>query len=145
VLTGIQDLAGTDRFYYKVAWSLDNSGKAPAWSKTIFGPDCGGTQAGGSANIADIDCNEKPDLVLTRIDSPAGANNFWCYMDWDIDINGNVTSWSSPKFLGPAVGYVTEGGGTAVGDIYHKGKMDILLMELDNPHGNDRYTIEYIN
>ena len=137
VLMGVDNPEKGNAFRYCVGKNLDKTGKPTSWTPVIQAP-CylGWSNAGGGASLADINGNGKLDLVLSGIDSPSGANNFWCYIGWDIDINGNVTSWS-PKFVGPAVGYITEGGGTAVGDIDHNGKMDILLMGLDNPYGVD--------
>ena len=137
VLMGVDNPEQGNAFRYSIGKNLDGTGKPASWTPVIQAP-CylGWSNTGGGASLADINGNGKLDLVLSGIDSPSGANNFWCYIGWDIDINGNVTGWS-PKFLGSAVGHITEGGGTAVGDIDHNGKMDILLMGLDNPYGAD--------
>ncbi len=138
VFAGIQDLAGTDRFYYKVAWNLDNSGKASAWSKTIFGPDCGGTQAGGGADIADIDGNGKPDLLLMSVDDPDGANAFWYYIGWNLNSSGVAASWSSKVHVnGP--GSLDSGGGAALGDIDKNGRPELVLMGIDNPEQDNAF------
>jgi len=137
VLMGVDNPEKGNSFRYCVGKNLDKTGKPTSWTPVIQAPcNLGWSNAGGGASLADINGNGKLDLVLSGIDSPTGANNFWCYIGWDIDINGNVTGWSS-KFVGPAVGYINEGGGTAIGDIDHNGKMDILLMGLDNPYGAD--------
>jgi hypothetical protein len=124
-------------FWYAVGQNFAANGKATAWTNHISAPcNLGWSTAGGGAALADINGNGKPDLVLTGIDSPSGANNFWCYVGWDIDINGNVTGWS-PKFVSPSPGNMTIGGGTAVGDIDKNGIPDILLMSVDDPYGKD--------
>jgi hypothetical protein len=138
LLMGVQDLAGTDRFYYKVAWNLDNSGKASEWSKTIFGPDCGGTQAGGGADIADIDGNGKPDLLLMSVDDPEGANSFWYYIGWNLNSGGVAASWSS-KMQVAGIGSLNSGGGAALGDIDKNGRPDLVLMGIDNPEQDNSF------
>ena len=50
-------------------------------------------------------------------------------------INGNAASWSS--FSRPALGNMTSGGGAAIGNIDKDETMDLLLMTIDDPYGND--------
>jgi len=138
VLMGIQDLPGSDRFYYQVAWDLDYTGKAAGWSKTYFGPYCGGTQAGGGADIADIDRNGKPDLVLMSIDDPEGANAFWYFIGWNLNTNGEPASWSS-KFQIDGLGWDNAGGGMALNDIDGNGQPEIVLAAIDNPSGANKF------
>jgi hypothetical protein len=54
---------------------------------------------------------------------------------WDLNINGQVTGWS--EFKGPQPGWITEGAGTAIGDIDKNGILDMLFMAIDNPYGSD--------
>jgi hypothetical protein len=137
VLMAVDNPEGTNKFWYKVGRNLDKTGKAASWTSTIIAPVyLGDLSAGAGAALADVNNNGKLDLVLSNIDNPAGANDFWCYIGWDIDINGNVTGWSS-RFIGPALGDITNGGGVAVGRITKNGSLDLLLMAIDNPYGAD--------
>jgi hypothetical protein len=137
VLMGVDNPEKGNAFRYSIGKNLDVTGKPASWTPVIQAP-CylGWSSAGGGAALADINSNGKLDLILSGIDNPTGANTFWCYVGWDIDINGNVTGWS-PKFSGPATGNISYGGGTAVGDINKNGIMDMLLMTVDNPYGVD--------
>ena len=134
---GIDNPEQDNSFWYVIGKNLDKSGVAASWTAKIAAP-CylGWSTAGGGAALADINGNGKPDLVITSLDSPSGANTFWCYIGWDIDINGHVAGWSS-KFIGPSPGNITKGGVTAVADIDKNGKLDLLLMSIDDPYGND--------
>ncbi|MFH0761038.1 MAG: VCBS repeat-containing protein [Bacteroidota bacterium] len=138
VLMGIQDLVGHDRFYYKVAWNLDGTGKASGWSEIIYGPACGEVQAGGGADIGDIDGNGVPDLLLMNVDNPEGANSFRYHIGWNLGTDGTAASWS-PMLQGPALGWDNSGGGAALGDIDKNGRPDLVFMGIDNPSGNNKY------
>ncbi len=137
VLMAVDNPGGPNRFWYTVGRNLDATGKAASWTPSIIAPfNLGDLSAGGGAALADVNSNGKPDLVLTNIDSPVGSNEIWCYIGWDIDINGNVTGWSG-RFIGPAMGNMTNGGGVAVGHINRNEFTDILLMTIDDPYGKD--------
>ena len=137
ILTGIDNPAGANKFWYRIGRNLDNSGNASSWTSMLTAPvNLGDLSSGGGAALADLNGNGKPDLILTVIDSPTGYNPFWCYIGWDVDINGNVTGWSG-KFIGPSLGNMSSGGGTAMADIDKNGILDILLMAVDNPYGKD--------
>jgi len=143
VMTGIQDMAGNDRFYYKVAWNLDATGKASSWSQALFTPDISGEQAGGGADIGDIDGNGVPDLLLMYVDNPEAYNSFRYIIGWNLGKQGKASSWSS-AYQGPTIGYLNSGGGAALGDIDHSGRPDLVLMGIDNPtteNTNYWYTI----
>jgi hypothetical protein len=138
VFTGIQWLPEGDRFYYKVAWNLDNTGKAASWSKTFYGPSCGTAQSGGGADIADIDGNGIPDLLVMSVDNPEKSNSFWYYIGWNMGTGGQVTSWS-PKIQVNGLGWDNSGGGAALGDIDKNGLQDVVLMGIDNTSTNNSF------
>jgi hypothetical protein len=138
VLTGMQWLTGDDRFYYKIAWNLDNTGKAASWSETIYGPNCGESQAGGGADIADIDRNGVPDLLIMSVDDPVESNAFWYYIGWNMGTNGQVSSWSN-KIQLDGLGWDNAGGGLALGDLDGNGITEMVLTAIDNPGGANRF------
>jgi hypothetical protein len=136
VLMGIDNPDGPNHFRYAIGKNFDNAGTPASWTSMIIGPgNIGNLSAGGGAALADINGNGKLDLVLMAIDSPTGANEFRIWVGWDVDINGNVTGWSS--FKGPVPGNMTTGGGAAIGDIDKNGILDLLLMSVDDPYGID--------
>jgi hypothetical protein len=138
VLMGIQDLSGEDRFYYKVAWNLDATGKAAGWSQAIYGPGCAMTQAGGGADIGDIDGNGVPDLLLMWVDDPEGANSFCYSIGWNLGANGQPASWGA-RMQGTVIGFDNSGGGAAVGDIDKNGRPEVVFMAIDNPETANYY------
>jgi hypothetical protein len=139
VLVGIQDQPGYKRFYYKIGFNLDATGKVSSWSDGIYSPPISVYQQGGGADIGDIDRNGQPDLLLMYIDDPDQANSFRYIIGWNLDTNGIAESWSD-YIQGPTIGWDTAGGGAALGDIDGDGCLDLLLMGVDNPSGtNDSY------
>ncbi|MBV5331488.1 hypothetical protein JZU69_03670, partial [bacterium] len=119
VLVGIDDVWGTnDRFYYKMAWNLlsERDGRAQTWSKAYFSPPISAYQAGAGADVADIDANGRPDLLLMYVDDPDGVNQFRYHIGWNLSATtGQAASWSS-MIVGPNIGNSNQGGGAALGD-----------------------------
>jgi len=140
VLTGIEDQAGPDRFYYKVAWNLDATGKAASMTGSIFGPTIGESEAGAGADITDLDNNGFPDLILMVEDDPEGANSFRYYIGWNLNHQGIAAAWSD-MLQGPAIGDLDAGGGAAVGDIDKNGRPDVIFMGIDDPQTNNKFRI----
>lgn len=132
VLVGIQDEQGADRFYYKVAWNLDATGKASSMTGTMIGATIGEGQAGAGADITDLDNNGIPDLVLMVVDDPEAENSFRYYIGWNLNHQGVPQGWSD-MIQGPSLGTFDSGGGAAIGDIDKNGRPDMLLMAIDNP------------
>lgn len=142
VLMGIQDLPGPDRYYYKVAFNLDANGKAAAMTGTLFGPTVGEVQAGGGADIYDIDGNGIPDLVFMNVDDPQGANSFRYNIGWNLDNQGVPTVWG-PMIQGPTIGDMDAGGGAAIGDLDKNGKPELVFMGIDNPEQENSFWLYF--
>jgi hypothetical protein len=138
VMMGIQDLVGPDRFYYKVAWNIDATGKAASMTSTIFGPVIGEGQAGAGTDITDLDNNGRPELMLMVVDDPQGDNSYRYYIGWNLNQQGIASSWSS-MIQGPPLGNENSGGGAAIGDIDKNGRPDMLFMSVDNPEQDNNF------
>ncbi len=59
-------------------------GKAAGWSQAFRGPIIGEMQSGGGADIADINHNGIPDLLVMVVDNPENGNSFWYNIGWDM-------------------------------------------------------------
>jgi hypothetical protein len=138
VMVGIQRTVGPSYFYYKVAYNLTTLGEVSSWSPTCWGPVIGNNQEGAGADIADIDGNGIPDLLLMCVDAPSGSNSFRYYIGWNLSGTGQVTSWS-PMIQGPTIGYDNSGGGAALGDIDGNGRPEVVFMGIDNTATDNYY------
>lgn len=137
VFVGIDNPWQDNTIWMVIGKNINWFGLAESWTPKIILPcDIGWSSAGGGAALADINKNGHPDLLLMNIDSPTGPNGLWSWVGWDIDINGNVASWSAISSR-PSLGNITSGGGAAIGDIDLNGTPDLFLMTIDNPYGND--------
>ncbi|MBM4463815.1 MAG: VCBS repeat-containing protein, partial [Chloroflexi bacterium] len=137
-LTGILDPFGSSCFLYKIGWDMNTSGSPSRWSSIIQVTGFGNLYEGGGAAIADINGNGKLDLLLMGIDAPDGPNKFRYKIGWDLKSDGTATSWSSPIHVS-GVGDRNAGGGAAIADIDGNGKLDLLLMGIDDADGPNQF------
>jgi hypothetical protein len=134
LLMAIDNPDGANQFRYTIGWNLDTNGNPESWSDIVHGPSPGSLTAGGGADIADIDGNGRPDLLLMSIDNPDGPNQFRYTIGWNLDINGNPESWSDIIHCS-SPGYRTTGAGAAI--IEDAGYSNLLLMAIDDPLGQE--------
>ncbi|MBI2916501.1 MAG: VCBS repeat-containing protein, partial [Chloroflexi bacterium] len=115
--------------------------KVTRWSdKITHAPSGMGDQHdGGGVAIADIDGNGTLDLLVMAIDDPSGANEFRFYVGWDLNKDTGVpASWSEKTTFKPSgMGDSHQGGGVAIADIDGNGSLDLLLMAIDDPVGQN--------
>ncbi len=110
-----------------------------SWSGFMKSPyEPGIIMQGGGMDVADINGNGIPDLVLMGIDNPEKSNKFWYIIGWDLDSRGNPSGWSD-TFKSPDIGYENQGGGLAIGDIDGNGIPDLVLMGIDNPEKSNKF------
>ncbi|MFC1977957.1 PKD domain-containing protein [Chloroflexota bacterium] len=143
LLMGIDDSEGVNTFNYMIGWNLDTAGcptGSRGWSDIVAVPGIGDETAGGGAAIANIngDNEGRPDLVLMGIDDSEGENVFRYRVGWDLNSSGIANNWSEVIQV-EGIGWETAGGGAAIADINHNGKLDLLLMGIDNPEGANEF------
>ncbi len=129
-------------YWYMIAWDVDSSGKPTSWSRIYRTGIIGHYFYAGSADLYDVDGDGKLDLVLGGVYNLGGPDEFKYFVGWDIGADGSVSHWS-PWYTTWALGYDTQGGGIAMGDLDGNGQPDVILMAVDNPtqDNNFRYKV----
>lgn len=145
VLMGVDAPAGTNAFWYKILFDLDENGFSSRQSGVYSIPASGNESSGGGVAISDLNKNGKPDLILLCADKPAkGAAGLRYRVVYDLNSDGSYTSISSIK-TAPAMGDSYDGADIDICDINGNGIPDMLLMTYDDPDGMNsfRYQIAY--
>jgi hypothetical protein len=141
VFMAIDDPKGPNHIRYVIGWNLSNAGVTDSWGDVLSVSAMGNATAGGGSAVADLNGNGAEELLFMTVDDPEGQNEFRYRIGWDIDSRGvPAEQWSGELRIDDfALGYHTDGGGSAVGDIDGNGIPDILHMWIDNPGGTNAY------
>ena len=104
----------------------------PAGFRTIpdwFSP----VNKGASVAVGDVTGNGMPDLVVLAIDGGLQPNRGAYRLGRDLDADGNVTAGWTPWLQIPDwSSQDTQGAGIAVADLNGNGKLDLLVLMVDN-------------
>ena len=141
---------GKNQFRYRIGWDMGPDGVPVDWSGIlkvqVFNRDdyyLANDNAGGGAALADLNGNDRPDLVLMAITDGSGTNNFHHGTTLDLGYDGVAQNQIDHLFTPEGVGSTTEGGGVAIVDLNENGTPEFIFMGIDDPSGNNglRYRI----
>jgi hypothetical protein len=131
----------TKKFAYVIGWELMTATGYPmlnppynqydvlSWGTPVQSPSISENVTSGAVKIADINNNGKLDILLMGTD--AGGNQLTCLIGWDLNSSGQPDHWGNAT-VSPQIGAGVNGGGTVVYDLNGNGKLDLLLVAVDD-------------
>lgn len=137
--------SGENFYRYYVNFAPDQNGLSTKANDIKTIPTGLSEVDGSGMALIDLDGNKILDLVFVSYDDPAGTNSFVYTIGWNLQTNGNATSWSTPVRI-PGLSDYGKGADVAFADFDMDGVLDIILMCADAPTsgiGTFRYKIGY--
>jgi len=137
----VDSATGQNRGVYRVGRKLNLAGEVTGgWGPWLDVPDWRSWEnQGGAVAVADLDGNGRPDLIVLRVDSPAGANGAYYRVGRGLDANGAVTGGWSPWIKVPDwTFHENQGAGIALADLDGNGRPELVVFAVDNPAGANR-------
>src|SRR5450631_4810401 len=112
----VDDAPGQNAGYFRVGWASDDQCTVRSWTAWSAVPDWNPWfNEGAGIALADINGSGRPDLVVFMIDGvPAGANAGYYRIGWDVDVAGQVSSWSPWMSVPDWFSWINAGGDVAV-------------------------------
>lgn len=141
VVFHIEDPYEENQGVYRVAWDLDDGGEPTGgWSKPQPIPGgWGHSTQGGDVALADLDGNGSPELLVAHIDMPAGDNQAFYRIGWNLDDEGQATGgWTDPPIA--VAGWFspqTAGAGIDAADLDGNGIPEVVVFHLRNLPGDN--------
>src|SRR5262249_18471206 len=93
---------------------------------------------GGAITVMDLDGNGLRELVIFHIHHPAGDNQGYSRIGWNVDASANVMGgWTDPIPVPGWFGQESQGAGVAVTDIDGNGKPELIIFHIDHADGGN--------
>jgi hypothetical protein len=136
---------GENSIRYKVGYNVAGDGYIPTYGNTWTSQDTwtGGETAGVGLACGQIDGLAGPDLIIGWVDNPAGNNNAFYRVGWNILLDGTTADWNYHKEAAggryESFGHETQGFGIGIPNIGTPGSPttipEIVTLWMDNPAG----------
>jgi Domain of unknown function (DUF1929)/FG-GAP repeat len=132
---------GQNRGLFRVGRDLDAAGVVTGgYTPWIDVPDWFSFEnAGASVAVADVDRDGKQDIVVFMIDNPVGQNAGFYRVGKRLDANGNLAGGWGPWIAIPDwFSFENQHGSIALADLEGDGSLELLVLMVDNPPGQNR-------
>ncbi len=147
VVFHLDNPGGENHGHYRIGWDLSADGQPSSWSPVLPVPGWfGADNQGAGIAIADINGSGRPDLVVFHLDHAVGGENHGYYrIGWDLNVDGQPSSWSPVLPVPGWFGADNQGAGIAIADINGSGRPDLVVFHLDNASGENHgyYRVGY--
>jgi Bacterial TSP3 repeat len=143
ILMAYDNPSGPNTFRYRIGWNLDQGGNATTWSNFIEVAGVGNEGQGTDVELADLDGNGRPEMILMAYDNPSGPNSYRYRIGWNLDTGGRG-DWQGGFLTYPGTGNEGDGAGIAITNL-DGGRPEMILLSYDAPSGpnNFRYNIAW--
>jgi hypothetical protein len=144
---GIQDMlivaydapSGENNLRYKIGYDLTARGVARRWTNGFVRlPGMGHLGQGAGVELADLDNNGRPELIVLVYDNPSGANNLRYRIGWNLNRRAQTSNWSRTFYV-DGMGWEGQGAGIAVASFDADTRPDLVVMVYDNPAGANSF------
>ena len=132
---------GQNRGLFRVGRNLDAAGVVTGgYTPWIDVPDWFPFEnAGASVAVADVDRDGKQDIVVFMVDNPVGQNTGFYRVGKGLDSNGNLAGGWGPWIAIPDwFSFENQHGSIALADMDGDGSLELLVLMVDNPPGQNR-------
>lgn len=138
VIGTVDPPSGADTVYYNVGMNLSTTGIVSSWSSAGNLPSTiSSTTADLGMDLADMDGNGKPDLLVSWVDSAAGNDSHYYRVGYDLTSTGSTTGWSAIRTLNSALSSSTQGADIAAYDFSGNNNMELANFHIvDSSGGN---------
>ena len=134
----VDNPGGENHGYYRIGWDMSVGGDIGSWSDVKPIPGWFGAEdQGAGVALGDVNGSGRPDLVVFHLDNPGGDNHGYYRIGWNVDAAGNVSSWSELKPIPGWFGWENQGAGIALHDVNGSGRLDLVVLHIDNPGGEN--------
>jgi hypothetical protein len=127
-------------YRYRIGWNLNTRGETDCWDrdyKEVIG--VGWHSVGADVAVTQLDNNPRPEMIIMVYDFAEDNFNFFRYrVGWNLDANGETTSWSTYKeILGP--GGDAKGAGIAITQLDNNPRPELIFMSYDGPQDQPQF------
>lgn len=123
--------------FYRVGRALDADGQiTKGWGDWIEIDWSAWFNQGAGLAVADIDGDGHPELIVLQVDNPPGENAGLYRVGWNLDAQGIAQDgWGPWTAIVGWGSWEDQGAGLATADLDGDGRVEALVLHVDNPPG----------